>query len=122
MAEKSMIIEFGTGTDILGSDYTKAAVRAVHDALRHNGIRFADVFGVSKQAMRVEVLIGIAAPDRVDRDQVAAVLPYGRPEVRVEHGGLDIPREEGTDATIMANAALTVYLDLPEETPSGTDR
>lgn len=119
MVKKSMIIEFGTGADIRGSDYTKAAVRAVNNALRHNSIRFADVFDLPREAMRVTILIGVAEPDRVDRDRIAALLPYGQADVRVEHGGLDIPREDGSDATIMANAALTVYLDLAADTPDG---
>ena len=33
MTMKRMVIEFGMGTDIRGGDYTKAAVRALRDAL-----------------------------------------------------------------------------------------
>ncbi len=116
MAHKSMIIEFGIGTDIRGADYTKAAVRAVENALRHNNIRFADVFDLPKETMRVDILIGVAQPDRVDRERVAAVLPYGQADVTVVQGGLDIPRDEEAGGTVMANAALTVFLDLPDET------
>jgi hypothetical protein len=39
MARKSMVIEFGSGTDIRGGDYTKAAVRAVEAAIRQRRIR-----------------------------------------------------------------------------------
>jgi hypothetical protein len=31
----------------------------------------------------------------------------------VVHGGLEIPSENGTDKTIIANAAAVVRLDLP---------
>jgi hypothetical protein len=40
-------------------------------------------------------------------------LPHGTGEVRVVHGGLEIPSENGTDTTIIANAAAVVRLDLP---------
>ena len=32
---KRVILEMGSGTDLHGRDYTKAASRAVQDALRH---------------------------------------------------------------------------------------
>ena len=109
-----MIMEFGMGTDILGGDYTKASVRAVENALRRNGIRFADAFGMSKHDFIVTVTIGVTRPDLVDRDAVAAVLPYGAREVTVEEGGLDIPLENAVGNTVMANAVLTVFLDVPD--------
>ena len=36
MALKRMVLQIGMGTDIRGADYTKAAVRALRDALWHN--------------------------------------------------------------------------------------
>ena len=33
MAQKRVILELGTGNDLHGGDYTKAALRAVQDAL-----------------------------------------------------------------------------------------
>lgn len=114
MALKSMVMEFGMGTDILGEDYTKAAVRALQAALRQNSIGFADAFGLPKEAMRVKIDIGVARPAAVDKAAVAAVLPYGQAEVRVQEGGLDIPRDGQPGATVLANVAVTVFLDLPD--------
>lgn len=114
MALKSMVMEFGTGTVIRGGDVTKAAVRAVHAALRHNSISFAQAFDVPRESMLIKIVIGVARPEDVDRDAVAAILPYGKAEVSVVEGGMAIERETGPGATILANAALTVFLDLPE--------
>ena len=115
MALKSMVMEFGSGVDIRGGDYTKAAVRALEAALRHNSITFAQVFWSSKKdAMVVRIVIGVGKPEAVDMDAVAAVLPYGRAEISVVQGGMEIERADAPGATIMANAALTVLLDLPE--------
>lgn len=119
MALKRMVLELGMGTDIRGEDYTKAACRAVHNALRQNSLSVADAFGVSKDAMHVIIKIGVAEPSAVDVAAVAAMLPYGQSEVVVVAGGMDTPSDDGTRKTIMANAALTVYLDLPDHWQSG---
>ena len=102
------------GTDIRGQDYTKAATRAVHNALRQNSLVVADAFGVAREEMIVDIVIGVAEPDAVDKAAVAAMLPYGKGDVRVEPGGMDTPKDDGSQGTIMANAALIIYLDLPE--------
>ena len=110
---KRMLMELGMGTDIRGADYTKAAVRALHNAIRHNTISVAQAFGQKREQMYVEVVIGVQKPDQVDTSMVAEVLPYGRSEVRVEQGGLDTPSDDGEGLTVMANAVAIVYLDLP---------
>ena len=38
MALRRMVLQIGMGTDIRGADYTKAAVRALRDALWHNSL------------------------------------------------------------------------------------
>ena len=38
MALKSLALEIGMGIDIRGGDYTKAALRAVQDALHHSSL------------------------------------------------------------------------------------
>ena len=83
------------GVDLHGRDYTKAAKRAVKDALRHNSLGFARVVGQSVDAMHVDVTIGVPQPDAVDREAVAGVLPHGHAEVRVVQGGLEIPSRDG---------------------------
>ena len=75
MALKRMVLQIGMGTDIRGADYTKAAVRALRDALWHNSLSIADAAGLPVDAMQVEVTIGVPRPDRVDKEAVLAVLP-----------------------------------------------
>jgi uncharacterized protein (TIGR02058 family) len=100
------------GTDLHGQDYTKAAIRALRDALWHNSLSVAPALGYSRDDMQVEVEIGVARPERVDLDAVAQVLPYGVAKVRAVAGGLDIPNDAGTETTVVANAAAIVYLDI----------
>ena len=115
MARKRMIVELGMGTDLTGADYTKAAIRALKDALWHNSLTIAPAIGLKPQDMHVEVLIGVPRPEKVDTAAVAAVLPYGTSTVEVVAGGLEIMNDEGTNLTVMANAAAAVYLDIPEK-------
>ncbi len=112
MAMKRMVVELGMGTDIRGADYTKAAVRALRDALWHNSLNVATALGLPADAMVVEVVIGVPKPEQVDTAEVLAVLPHGTGSVKVVEGGLEIMNDEGTASTVMANAAAFVHLDI----------
>jgi uncharacterized protein (TIGR02058 family) len=113
MPLKRLVLEIGMGTDIRGADYTKAAVRALKDALWHNSLSVAAALGQPTDAMQVEVTIGVPKPDQVDTAQVLAVLPHGTGTVTVVEGGLEIPNDAGTDSTVIAHAAAVVRLELP---------
>jgi uncharacterized protein (TIGR02058 family) len=112
MAKKRMVLEIGMGTDIRGADPTKAACRALRDALWHNSLSIAPALGQPLEAMIVEVHIGVPRPELVDKAQVAAVLPHGSGTVSVVEGGLEIRNDAGTDSTLIANACVVVSLDV----------
>ena len=111
MAVKRLLTEFGMGSSLRRRDYTQAAVRAVKDALWHNSINLAELFGKDKTEMLINVEVGVQDPDAVNRAAVAKIFPYGQVRVEVMHGGLDVPRPEG-HPTVMANVAISVSLDL----------
>jgi uncharacterized protein (TIGR02058 family) len=112
MALKRMVLQIGMGTDIRGADYTKAAVRALRDALWHNSLSVADALGQDVDAMQVDVTVGVPHPERVDKAAVLAVLPHGTGTVTVVEGGLEIPNDAGTNSTVLAHAAAVVRLDV----------
>jgi len=112
MTLKRMAIEIGMGTDIRGADYTKAAVRALRDALWHNSLNVADALGKPTDSMVVEVLIGVPKPDLVDKTEVLKILPHGTGTVKVFEGGLEIFNDAGTSSTVLAHAAAIVRLDV----------
>jgi uncharacterized protein (TIGR02058 family) len=112
MSLKRIITELGSGNDLHGGDYTKAAVRAVEDAIHHSSLALIGSLGVDAAAMQVEVTIGVQQPERVAIERVAKALPHGRVAVKVVKGGLDVPDDSGGGAVIAA-AAVTVRLDLP---------
>jgi uncharacterized protein (TIGR02058 family) len=111
MARVRCITEMGMGVDVHGKDATKAARRAVSDAIRHSSLGFFRMVGKTSSDMFVDVTIAVPNPDAVDTSAVAKELPYGTVTVKAVMGGLEIPAESGGDAIIIANAAVIVSLD-----------
>lgn len=114
MALKRVILEMGTGNDLHGGDYTKAAVRAVEDAIHHSSLSMVRTLGIDpKTQMKVDVTIGVQKPDQVDAAKVKATLPVGQVAVKVVKGGLDVPDDSFDDIAVIATAAVEVRLELP---------
>ena len=113
MALKRVILEMGAGNDLHGSDYTKAALRAVQDALHHSSLAMIRSLGLDSKKMQVEVTIGVQQPEKVDLAAVKASLPHGQVTVKAVKGGLDVPAEGAHDAAVIAAAAIAVRFDLP---------
>jgi uncharacterized protein (TIGR02058 family) len=112
MTLQRIITEFGSGNDLHGGDYTKAAVRAVQDAIHHSSLSLIRSLAVDARTMQVEVTIGVQRPAEIRAETVKAVLPHGQVTVRVVKGGLDVPDEATGDVAVVASAAVTVRLDL----------
>ena len=113
MPAKRVILEMGAGNDLHGGDYTKAAIRAVEDAIHHSSLSMVRTLGVDKESMLVHVTIGVQQPDKVDAEKVKAALPRGTVTVSVVKGGLDVPEEGIDDPAVIASAAVEVHFDLP---------
>ena len=111
MARVRCITEMGMGVDVHGRDATKAAKRAVSDAIRHSSLSFVRMLGKTPHDMFVDVTIGVPNPENVDTSAVAKELPYGTVTVTAVKGGLEIPAESGSDGILIANAAVIVSLD-----------
>lgn len=113
MSMKRIILEMGAGNDLHGGDYTKAALRAVQDALHHSSLAVVRSLGLDSKTMQVDVTIGVQQPGKVDAAAVKASLPHGKVTVSVVKGGLDVPAEGAHDLAVIASAAVAVRFDLP---------
>ncbi|MDI1285443.1 MAG: Lin0512 family protein [Reyranella sp.] len=114
MAAKRVILELGTGNDLHGGDYTKAALRAVQGALHHSSLAMIRTLKINpKTDMFVDVTIGVQQPDKVDVEKVRASLPHGIVTVKVVKGGLDVADPDNQDPAVIASAAVAVRLELP---------
>jgi uncharacterized protein (TIGR02058 family) len=106
-----VILELGAGNDLHGSDYTKAALRAVQDALHHSSLAFIRTLKIDKSTVDVDVTIGVQKPERVDLAKIKASLPVGNVTVRAVKGGLDVPDPDNDDPVVIASAAIEVRVD-----------
>ena len=109
---KRIILEMGTGNDLYGEDYTKAACRAVEDAIRHSSLILFRSLGFDHADMQVQVTIGVQHPEKVDAELVAQKLPRGTASVRVVKGGLNVVDSDNNSCTVVATAAVEAWLDI----------
>ena len=109
---KRIILEMGIGNDLYGEDYTKAACRAVEDAIRHSSLILFRSLGFDHAKMQVQVTIGVQHPEKVDAELVAQKLPRGTASVRVVKGGLNVVDADNNSCTVVATAAVEAWLDI----------
>jgi len=102
-------IELGTGVDLRGQSMTKAAIRAVRDAIGRNLIPSVPLL-TDGAPEKLQVNVRLAVPDtgaELDLDQVRAVFPVGTISIEVVQGGLMTDNGIG-DQAVMVNAAVEV--------------
>lgn len=109
---KRIILEMGTGNDLYGADYTKAACRAVQDALHHSSLILFRSLGFDHADMVVKVTIGVQDPEKVDCAAVAATLPRGQAQVTAVKGGQNVIDPDHDTVSVIATAAVEAYLEI----------
>jgi len=107
VSAKALVLEFGMGVDVHGGDCTKAACRAVSDAIRHSSLPLFSDIRDSGGKMLVDVTVGVPDPAAVDIERVRRELPHGEVTVRAVLGGLRVPNSDA----LIACAAITVSAD-----------
>ena len=112
MPKTRVILELGSGNDLHGSDYTKAALCAVQDALHHCSLSFVRSLRIDKTKLDVEVTIGVQRPEQVDLEKVKNSLPVGNITVKAVKGGLDVDDPENKDPAVIASAAIAVRIEM----------
>jgi uncharacterized protein (TIGR02058 family) len=123
MDYRRYLLEVGTGVDLHGMDETKAAQRAVKDAISHSsmvglgGLFKFDKFSEMEEALIVDVTVAAPHPEKVDGEAVLSILPEGRRRITVVKGGLEFPTEETaaeakTHEVVVANACIVVLIDV----------
>lgn len=112
MTQTRIILEMGHGNDMHGGDYTKAALRAVQDCVRHSALPLFRTLNVDRAGAEIDVTIGVQHPGKVDKAAVAASLPFGRVTVKVVKGGLDVPDKDNAGGIVIATAGVELRCDL----------
>ena len=120
MEKKRFIVELGSGADLHGMDATKAACRAVRDAISHSCLcGLVEILGRSNfEGVVVEVMVACPFPEQVDTAKVLAELPVGKRSLRTVQGGMLAEglcvKAFGEDCSsiLVANAAITVFVEM----------
>lgn len=110
MSDQRFIIEMGMGNDQYGQDYTKAATRAIEDAIRHSAIPMFSALGKDPADMRVQVTVGVQEPDKVDCTALVASLPRGQAKVKAVFGGMNVTNPDDGNVVVIASAAVEAFL------------
>lgn len=116
------ILEVGTGIDLHGEDETKAAQRAVKDAISHASmIGLREILKMKSredldEALLVDVTVATPHPEKVDEAAVLSVLPEGTLRITVVEGGIRFPTPQNTvplnlHGVVMAIAVIVVMFD-----------
>ena len=109
-----LILEIGMGNDLYGEDYTKAALRAVQDALHHSSLILFRSLELDSALMQVRVTIGVERPDQVDCATVAASLPRGQASVKAVKGGMNVIDPENQTTSVVATAAVEAFYPMDQ--------
>lgn len=111
-ALKRIILEMGTGNDLHGGDYTKAAKRAVQDALHHSSLVLFRSLEIDPSSMQIELTLTAQEPEKIDVDAIAATLPYGEVRAKAVKGGLNVPDDATGGVSVVVNAGVLVRLPV----------
>ncbi len=121
MPFKRYVVELGYGADLHGGDATKAATRAVKDAISRSCLcGLFEIMGMrDPNDMHILVRIGCPKPDEIDADAVLSAIPFGSKELEVVEGGLTTRGVEVSslgcgDTILVAVASLTVCVNSNE--------
>jgi len=115
---KRFIVEIGTGIDIHGENVTRAACRAVKDAVSRSCLcGLLEILELKNlEDVQVDIQVASPNPDQVDLEQVMAEVPIGRKSARAVAGGMTtqglcVPQfAPECDQIVVANAAVTVSI------------
>ena len=111
-ALKRIILEMGTGNDLYGMDYTKAAKRAVQDAIHHSSLTLFKSLDMDPNAMQIELNLAAQEPEKINLEEVAKELPFGVVTPKAIKGGLNVPDEVTGRTSVIVNAGVVVRYPL----------
>ncbi|WKB36173.1 Lin0512 family protein [Terrilactibacillus sp. S3-3] len=116
--EKLLFIQTGFGVDVHGQNVTKAAVRAVINAIHTNSMPGITALLPNHDLNAMKVNIKLAVPldkEQIDVEKVKAEIPYGTVSVEVMDGGMATrsgifleDKEDKNDLMYIVNASVEV--------------
>ncbi|WP_186576896.1 Lin0512 family protein [Aquibacillus kalidii] len=116
--ERIIFIETGTGIDVHGQDITKAAVRAVENAIHYNSMPGIKNYLPEQSLHNMIVNVKLAVPmdkEKLDIERIKQEIPYGTVNVEVMDGGMATTsgivledKDDKNDLMYIVNASVEV--------------
>lgn len=116
--KKIMFIETGTGIDVHGQDVNEASIRAVEDAIHYNSLPGMRSVLPNEDINQMVVNVKLAVPkdlEKLDKEKIKALIPYGTVTVEVMKGGMATTsgilleeQQDKNDLMYIVNAAVEV--------------
>lgn len=113
-----LIIETGTGIDVHGQDVNVAASRAIKDAIHYNSLPGIQKLLPNQDLHQMKVNVKLALPadlEKLDKEKVKELIPYGTVTVEVMKGGMATTsgiflkdQDDKNDLMYIVNAAIEV--------------
>ncbi|BDA44156.1 hypothetical protein COCOBI_05-3400 [Coccomyxa sp. Obi] len=88
--EKVLAVQFGFGVDMHGQDPTRAAIKAVEDAIGKTSLPAVLEFVPGGfEGVKIKAKIAVPNPKGVNVDEVMKTIPYGKiDKPKIVHGGM----------------------------------
>lgn len=116
--DKLVFIETGMGTDVHGQNITKAAVRAIKNAIHTNSMPGIRDILPEKSLDNMKINVKLAVPcdrDKLDHEEIKKAIPYGTVTIEVMDGGMLTTsgiyledKEDKNDMMYIVNASVEV--------------
>jgi uncharacterized protein (TIGR02058 family) len=116
--DQLMFIQTGMGTDVHGQDITKAAVRAIKNAIHTNSMPGIRTVLPEQSLDNMKINVKLALPcdhDQLDLEEVKKAIPYGQVHVNIMDGGMLTTsgilledKQDKNDQMYIVNAAIEV--------------
>lgn len=119
MESRRFVIELGMGSDLHGQDVTRAAQKAVRDAISRSCLcGLTEILNLQDlNAMQVSVTVAAPYPERVNTQRVLEEIPFGKKNITVMQGGMEVPGMfapqlgDSKDSIVVVNVAVVVSVD-----------
>lgn len=120
MESKRFVIELGMGTDLHGQDVTRAAQKAVKDAISRSCLcGLTEILNLQDlNVMQVSVTVAAPYPERVDTQRVLGEIPFGQKKITVLKGGMEVAGMyapqlgDSKDSIVVVNVAVVVSVEI----------
>ena len=111
MPYRRFLLEIGMGNDQYGQDYTKAAKRAISNAIRRSSIPFFETLQIDHKEMNLKVTIGVQDPSKVNIEALHSAIPRGTAKFHLVKGGLNSKNPDSKNIIVIATAAVEAFIE-----------